>query len=216
MKRYEENRAKHAIILHGTGPNFCPGADLIALYNAGRSGDRTLQQQYIKELLQLVYYMATMSKPVFGVMHGRTMGVGAALGLASMFPVATDTTEWAVPGPAFGYFPDGGLLYWLSHFGRDKRHNPSRPSLSSSSSRAVGLYLVLTGKRVECSDLVHLGLASKYMTLEQVRGLHSQIGDLPHGDIRSIIQVAQFFQFDPLHPFRLGTSHQFRFSAFTH
>jgi enoyl-CoA hydratase/carnithine racemase len=204
MKRYEENHAIHTIFLRGTGADFSTGTDLVALYNAGRTSNRTLQFQYTQELLQLVYYMATMSKPVFGVMNGRTLGVGAALTQSCLLKIATDTTEWAVPGTAFGYFPEGGLLYWLSHFGRDPSPNPARSGLPPALSQAVGLYLALTGKRVESSDLVHLGLATHFMTFEQIRWLQTQLGSLVHGDIRSILKVVHLFEFGSPYPFRLG------------
>lgn len=78
-------------------------------------------------------------------MDGEVVGDGAALGFNSRFPVITDQTSIRFPQCKYGFFPDAGLSKYLSSLG------------------GYGMYLALTGAKVQGFDLLYLGLARYYI-----------------------------------------------------
>lgn len=89
------------------------------------------------------------------------MGLGAGLTMHSpLFRIAFPNSVWAMPNVLYGAFPDCGSSWVL-------------PRLRGE----VGLYLGLTGKRLEGSDIVDVGIASHTMTVESFEDMNRMSGN---------------------------------------
>lgn len=93
------------------------------------------------------------------------MGGGVGLSVHGRYKIATDTTVLAMPETAIGLFPDVGASYVLSHM-----RNP-----------LIGLYVGLTGDRLNGADVYMLGLATHYVPK---RHLHDLITALKTADLK--------------------------------
>lgn len=78
-------------------------------------------------------------------MDGEVSGDGAALGLNARFPIFTERTSLSFPQCKYGYFPDAGISKFLSSLG------------------GYGMYLALTGSKLQGYDLLYLGLGRYYV-----------------------------------------------------
>jgi len=126
-----------------------PGADPKSL------GYRFFCDEYV-----LDYQIATHSKPQIAVLNGITMGGGVGLSMHNKYKVATDTTTFAMPETAIGFFCDVGGSHFLSRL---------RPGFE------VGMYLALTGARLKGYDLVRGGVATHYIPSSKIPTLEQHL-----------------------------------------
>jgi enoyl-CoA hydratase/carnithine racemase len=87
------------------------------------------------------------------------MGAGLGISQSSKYRVATDTTTWAFPENKIGIVNDVTSNYYLNHMKSD----------------AVGLFLGLTGTSLNGAELYHYGLATHYVTGQNVARLVSEL-----------------------------------------
>ncbi len=132
---------QHTMLLRGQSDEYyCAGLDLLALYRAKQLGNVALAELTIKAQQELIAAMHALQTPVIAPVTGVAVGLGAALSAphSAQIVLATETAVWCVPATQLGHVPDAGLTHTLSRLG------------------AVGMYLALTGKRVESSDLTYV------------------------------------------------------------
>jgi enoyl-CoA hydratase/carnithine racemase len=84
-------------------------------------------------------------------MDGITMGGGVGISLHGSHPVATERFVFAMPETSIGFFPDIGASYLLARC-----------------SGKTGVYLGLTGNRLNAADAFDLGLINKIVSSEQL------------------------------------------------
>jgi enoyl-CoA hydratase/carnithine racemase len=133
-----------AVTLRGAGGQaFCAGIDQRALYHALADGNRDYGANFFRSFYRLLYRLANFPKPTIALMHGATMGGGAALAMQCKIRVATRETYFAVPDCKLGYFPDGAMALTLARC-------PGQ----------VGMFLALTGVALRARGLVHAKLAT--------------------------------------------------------
>lgn len=129
----------HTMLLRGqSDAYFCAGLDLLALYRAKQLDCVALAELTLKAQQELIASMHALRTPVIVPVTGQAIGLGAALASphSAQIVLATEAAVWCAPHTALGHVPDAGLTYTLARLG------------------ALGMYLALTGKRVESSDLV--------------------------------------------------------------
>lgn len=85
------------------------------------------------------------------------VGGGVGISVHGRYTVATENTVWAMPEAAIGIFPDVGMSYVLPRLG------------------PVGIYLALTGHRLNGADCLHLGLAAHYVPSSQIAALKASL-----------------------------------------
>lgn len=127
------------------GRAFCAGGDMRAIYEFARRGD-SAALEFFRTEYATNRAIAEFPKPYVAVLDGVTMGGGAGLSVHGEFRVATENTLFAMPETAIGFFPDIGASYFLSRL----------PG-------ALGLYLGLTGARIDASDMLYAGLATHFV-----------------------------------------------------
>jgi enoyl-CoA hydratase len=85
-------------------------------------------------------------KPYIAAIDGITMGGGVGVSVHGTHRVATERTLFAMPETGIGLFPDVGGSHFL----------PRLPG-------ALGLYLGLTGQRLQGADCLYCGIATHYL-----------------------------------------------------
>lgn len=105
-----------AVVLSGTGDDFCAGADWVAT-NAGSAGGprpRTgsIQRRTPLQAHRLVQLVLEVQLPVVCAVRGWAAGLGCQLALAADFTVATESARLWEPFLRRGFSPDSGAT-WL-------------------------------------------------------------------------------------------------------
>uniref|UniRef100_A0A8C3Q3X9 3-hydroxyisobutyryl-CoA hydrolase n=1 Tax=Geospiza parvula TaxID=87175 RepID=A0A8C3Q3X9_GEOPR len=146
------------IIIKGTGGKaFCAGGDIRALTEAGKVGDKLIQDFFVGEY-RLNNAVGTCKKPYVALIDGITMGGGVGVSVHGHFRVATEKTVFAMPETAIGLFPDVGGGYFL-------------PRLSGK----IGYYLALTGCRLKGRDVLKAGIATHFVESEKLPALEKDL-----------------------------------------
>lgn len=133
----------YAVLLTAAdGAAFCAGGDIIELAGLAKR-QPGLAQQALADEYALIWLLECFSKPVVSLVNGPVMGSGAGITLVNTHRVAGESYEFAMPETAIGFFPDAGVAHTFSRL-------PDN----------VGLYLGLTGRRLQRADAFHLGLVT--------------------------------------------------------
>jgi enoyl-CoA hydratase/carnithine racemase len=141
-----------SVTIRGAGGQaFCAGVDQRALYEAVMSGNREYGANFYHRFYRLLHRLGTYPKPTLAIMHGATMGGGAALAMQCKIRVATRETYFAVPDCKLGYFPDGAMTSALARCPGE-----------------VGMFLALTGVALRARGLVHANLATHLVPEDRI------------------------------------------------
>ncbi len=140
-----------AVVIGGAGGRaFCAGGDVRAVWDAGlerKRGEGTgaLTAAFFGGEYRLNRQIKRFPKPYVALMDGITMGGGVGLSVHGSHRVVTEKTLLAMPETGIGLFPDVGGTWFLPRL-------PGR----------LGLYLGLTGARVQAADLIHTGIGTHH------------------------------------------------------
>jgi len=185
-----------AVVIRGAGDRaFCAGGDVRAVWDAGwerkrGEGDGALTAVFFGGEYRLNRQIKRFPKPYVALMDGITMGGGVGLSVHGSHRVVTEKTLLAMPETGIGLFPDVGGTYFL----------PRVPG-------KLGLYLGLTGARVQAADLIYTGVGTHHVTsasldaieaalaegqdVDEVLAAHSApVGEAPLAGLRDAIDAA--------------------------
>lgn len=139
-----------AVVLTGAGSAFCSGGDLGWLADGGSTvpGLRDRMLTFYRSWLSVT----DLPVPTIAAINGHAVGAGLALALACDIRYVADEAKLSVPFTALGLHP-GMATTW---------------SLPRVTSPAVARDMLLTGRRVQGSDAVALGLASASYPADEV------------------------------------------------
>ncbi|WP_343528806.1 enoyl-CoA hydratase/isomerase family protein [Sphingomonas sp.] len=133
------------IIDHAEGRGFCAGGDIRLIAESG-AGDGAAARAFFHAEYRMNHRLFTYAKPIVAFMDGITMGGGVGISAPARFRVATENTRFAMPETGIGLFPDVGGGWYLSRL-------PGR----------MGVFLALTGHRLDGAETHALGLATHYL-----------------------------------------------------
>lgn len=133
---------------------FCAGGDIRAVRQNTLEGHPERNEAFFAAEYAMNLAFATYPHPVVALVDGVCMGGGLGLSVHGPYRVVTDRTVMAMPETAIGFFPDIGASYFL----------PRLPG-------AVGMYLGLTGARVNGADAVRIGLGTHLVSSGQIASL---------------------------------------------
>lgn len=152
LEAYKNDDSVVAILLDGAGEKaFCAGGDVVSLYKSmAGEGDADFPEQFFTREYILDYTLHTYNKPVICWGSGIVMGGGMGLLSGCSHRVVTETTMMAMPEVTIGLYPDVGGTWFLNR-------TPGR----------TGLFLGLTGNRMNASDALFMGLADRFLKTEQ-------------------------------------------------
>ncbi|HEV2160962.1 MAG TPA: enoyl-CoA hydratase/isomerase family protein [Stellaceae bacterium] len=146
-----DDPAVNAIVVMGEGGRaFCAGGDVRAIYDARQApGNDTAD--FFREEYSLIAHVHRFPKPYIALMDGIVMGGGAGISVNGSHRVATEKTLFAMPEVQIGLFPDVGASRFLNLC-------PGR----------LGLYLALTGRRINAVDTLYGKFATHYIPSDRL------------------------------------------------
>jgi enoyl-CoA hydratase len=149
----------HAVVIEGSGERaFCAGGDIRAVRQFHLEGRPELVEAFFSEEYALNYLIATYPKPYVALVDGICMGGGIGVSVHGTYRVATEHALFAMPETAIGFLPDIGATYVMPRL-------PGR----------LGVYLALTGARMQGADAVHAGLATHFVPRSELAALSAEL-----------------------------------------
>jgi enoyl-CoA hydratase len=149
------------LIDHAEGRGFCAGGDIRFLADGAAHGGAASKRFFLSEY-RLNHQLFTYTKPIVAFMDGVTMGGGVGLSQPARYRIATENTRFAMPETGIGLFPDVGGGWYLSRLeGR------------------VGVFLAITGARLDGGECVALGLATHYLPADALEEAKQRIAANP-------------------------------------
>lgn len=159
---WRDDPAIEAVIIdHSEGRGFCAGGDIRMLAESGAKDGKEARAFFHTEY-RLNHLLFTYPKPVVAFMDGITMGGGVGISQPAKYRVATEHTRFAMPETGIGLFPDVGGGWYL-------------PRLEGR----VGVFLALTGARLDGAECLALGLATHYLPSERLAEAKERIAVHP-------------------------------------
>ena len=184
LARWQTDPAVHAVVIKGAGERaFCAGGDIRWLYELMMTahGLESALAFYALEY-SMNARLHHFTKPYIALLDGITMGGGVGVSVHGSHRVVTERTLFARPETGSGFFPDVGATYML-------------PRLRG----ALGMYLGLTGARLEAADCVWAKIASCHVPTARLGELEEA---LVHADLTSdahgaVDRILARFHVDP-------------------
>jgi enoyl-CoA hydratase len=140
-----DDHVKAVVFDHAAGRGFCAGGDIRMLAESG-AGDGSAARAFFHAEYRMNHRLFTYPKPAVAIMDGITMGGGVGIALPCKYRVATENTRFAMPETGIGLFPDVGGGWYL----------PRLPG-------KIGMFLALTGARLDGAECLAVGLATQYL-----------------------------------------------------
>jgi enoyl-CoA hydratase len=154
LARWADDPAVARVAIRANGTRaFCAGGDVRALHGPGLARSPEFAAFY-REEYRLNTFIKRYPKPFIALVDGLVMGGGVGVSLHGSHRVAGERMVFAMPETGIGLFPDVGATYLLSRL----------PG-------AIGLYLGLTGARVEARDALWSGIATHFVRSERFPAL---------------------------------------------
>ncbi|SEB29570.1 enoyl-CoA hydratase [Amycolatopsis tolypomycina] len=101
----ERDESVHAVVVTGTPPAFCAGADLSALAEAGEAGLRAIYKGFLA--------VARCTLPTIAAVGGAAVGAGLNLALAADVRLAGPRARFVARFLELGLHPGGGMT-WMT------------------------------------------------------------------------------------------------------
>jgi 3-hydroxyisobutyryl-CoA hydrolase len=180
--KYATNNVYYSVMWKPTSDHLCTGLDLYAMYRMiHESGKMKPIRDLYKNIYQISYYLATLDKPFLPILNGDVAGLGSGIATSAVFPVATESSRISQPGCRYGSLgAEGGALFKFSRLaGR------------------IGEYLLLSGKTLHSSDLVHVGLATHFMPSDRAALLEGRLAEVDTGDVPTLLNAMAPFMESP-------------------
>lgn len=166
LAEWAEDPAVRAVVVVGSGDKaFCAGGDVRAVHDSVRVAPSDLHRVFFCEEYALNRRIHRYPKPYVALIHGVTMGGGVGISVHGSHRVATESTMFAMPETALGFFPDVGGSWFL----------PRLPG-------ATGTYLALTGHRLGVADLLALGIATHAVPAKERETLMERLAAMAPGE----------------------------------
>ncbi len=182
LRRWREDDSVRFVIVTGEGERaFCAGGDVRRVCETGRT-DPILARGFFAEEYALDACIAGFPKPYVCLIDGIVMGGGLGISVNGRYRVVGERTVAAMPETAIGFVPDVGATAFLDAC-------PGR----------LGLYLGLTGERLEAADALHAGLATHFVPAARHEELVDALipTDETEADFALVERVLGEFSADP-------------------
>jgi enoyl-CoA hydratase/carnithine racemase len=150
-----------AIVVRGAGDRaFCAGGDVRAIYDARAhpQGPGDYKADFFREEYRLIQRVHRFPKPYIALMDGIAMGGGMGVSVNGSHRVVTERSLCAMPEVHIGLFPDVGATRYLNLC-------PGK----------IGLYLALTGARIQAADMLYCGFGTHYVRHDRMAELTSAL-----------------------------------------
>ena len=177
------------VCLQATGEKaFCAGGDVVGLYHSMKetsSGDipEKAASFFTKEY-KLDYRLHTFDKPIISWGNGIVMGGGIGLAAACSHRIVTENAMYAMPEVSIGLYPDVAASWFFNRMPQN-----------------IGLFLGITGARINASDAIFSKLADFFVLNEFKDELLEDLlkiewSDNLHCDVQNVIDSHADFSYD--------------------
>jgi enoyl-CoA hydratase len=156
----EDERVGAVLVKAAPGRAFCAGGDIVAVTGLVRASGVEAAVPFFHDEYRLNWRVHTFPKPYIALLDGITMGGGVGISVHGRFRVATERAQLAMPETGIGFFPDVGGTWFL----------PRCPG-------AVGMYLGLTGARLNGADCLEAGLATHAVASDRLAAIEGTLVD---------------------------------------
>ena len=150
LRGWQQDDRVVAVILDGAGGKaFCAGGDIRQLHTSvleSDHGPNPYGESFFAREYRLDYLIHSYTKPILCWGAGIVMGGGIGLMAGASHRIVTPSSKLAMPEVSIGLFPDVGGSWILGRM-------PGR----------VGLFLGLTGARLNASDALFCGMADRLL-----------------------------------------------------
>ena len=173
LTAWEDDRGVEVVILKAEGRAFCAGGDILEIYEAGRAGKHPTE--FFADEYRLNAQINRFRKPYISLIDGICMGGGMGVSAHGSHRVMTENAVFAMPEVGIGFFPDVGGSYLL-------------PNLGSS----FGMYLGLTGNKIEYGDALWSGIATHTVQAAYLPAIVEEIAESgdPGSELREFFKAA--------------------------
>ncbi len=156
VRSADDDAEVRAVIVHGEGPMFSAGIDLMALgemvgASEGKNPARVLRR-FANRLQDALNSLEATELPVIGALHGAVMGLGLELALSFDLRVASDDCQLSIPEARVGLVADVGGTTRLS-----RTVGPSRTK-----------DMLLTARNVAASEALDWGLVNRVVPASEM------------------------------------------------
>ena len=146
LLEWQADDAVRAVVVTAEGERaFCAGGDVRRVCEIGRA-DPVGARSFFAAEYRMDALIAEFPKPYVCVMDGIVMGGGLGISVNGCYRVAGERTVAAMPETGIGLLPDVGATAFLDAA-------PGR----------TGLYLGLTGARMDVADTLHAGFTTHFV-----------------------------------------------------
>jgi methylglutaconyl-CoA hydratase len=137
----DQDENLRAVVIRGSGKDFCSGADLAALRKiADSSHEENLDDA--KQLMDLFIQIRRLRVPVIAAVHGRALAGGAGLATACDIVLATRSARFGYPEVKIGFVPAMVMAILRRNVGEKTAFELSTQGFEFSAERALELGLV--------------------------------------------------------------------------
>ncbi|NCT57365.1 MAG: enoyl-CoA hydratase/isomerase family protein [Legionella sp.] len=171
LKIWQDDHDVHAVVMQAPPEKiFCAGGDVRWVFDVGQN-DPLVPMRLFKHEYRLNYLISVLGKPYISLMDGLTIGGGVGITLHGSHPVASERFAFMMPEGSIGFFPDIGSSYLLS-----------------ACPGGFGLYLGLTGRRLQSADAYAMGLVKYTVPSEKFSSIlkHLRACDLSHNAAQQV------------------------------
>jgi 2-(1,2-epoxy-1,2-dihydrophenyl)acetyl-CoA isomerase len=189
----ERNPEVRAVVVTGTGPAFCSGADVREFANREGSVEQ-IGDEYHKILTGL----RTMPKPTIAAMNGVAAGIGASIAMACDLRFATPEASLVEAFVKIGLTPDGGATWFLPRF----------------IGTAKALEIMYTGEPLKAEDAERLGLYNRVVPAAELEGVVRELAErLAAGPTMALAAAKRSVNFGANVPFEEAVDFEFLLQA---
>ncbi len=173
LNDWHSNAEIHLVIIDAAGDRaFCSGGDIAEMYAAGQRADVDYGRRFWRDEYRLNAKIANYPKPIVTFLQGFTMGGGVGVGCHASHRIVCASSRIAMPECNIGLVPDvGGSL------------------LLARAPGYCGVYLGLTGDRMDAGDAIYAGFADVFVAEDAWDDVKATL--IATGDTSNIAQAAQ-------------------------
>jgi enoyl-CoA hydratase len=183
LARWQADPDVQAVLIKGAGERaFCAGGDIRWLHELLRAQGVEPALAFYALEYQMNARLHHFTKPYVALLDGITMGGGVGVSVHGSHRVVTERTVFAMPETGIGFFPDVGATYVL-------------PRLRG----ALGMYLGLTGARLDAANCVWARIGSCHVPAERLEALQDALvrADLRADAHATVDRLLARFEEDP-------------------
>ncbi|MEX2454577.1 MAG: enoyl-CoA hydratase/isomerase family protein [Rhodospirillaceae bacterium] len=182
IEEWAAEDAVELVIVTGEGDRaFCAGGDVRRVCEVGRE-DPVKAREFFSVEYAMDAAIVRFPKPYVSLIDGIVMGGGLGISVNGRYRVMTEHVMAAMPETGIGLLPDVGATAFLNAC-------PGR----------IGLYLGLTGARLDAADAIHAGFGTHFVPRERLPALLEALTGAEYlGDSFAIVDgIVSRFSGDP-------------------